>query len=529
MSGQYIIAHDVGTSGSKAVLTDLNGNIYASDSEKYNIYYPCTNWVEQEPEDYWNAITKTTKNVLKKAGIKPEEVIGMAYSTQVLTIIPINKNGEVLCRAISWMDGRAEKQAKEVMNKFGGAAIFSKLAGAVLTSKDGLPKLVWLKENEPHIYNEMDCFLDVNGYLTYKATDKKVMEWSCASAFGFDLKKKDWMRMVISHIGLDQNKFPPLVKATDVVGGLTEKAAAECGLMPGTPILGGSGDMQNSAIGSGSVLEGDGYIYLGTSAWVSISTSKTKGGCRGVYNFQSADPSKCLVVGEMESAGACLKWVADEFYRHEQKDPNVKNVFALMDKSVETVPAGSDYLIFTPWIFGERCPISDTDVRSTFFNLSAVHKREYMLRAIYEGIAYNLKWIMEIIKEIYGFDLPVLKVVGGGALDAEWMQILSDVTQRRIVTLKDPQMAGAIGTAMMVAVGLGKYKDFDSIKSIAHEDKIFNPNPSNAKIYDDLYTYFKEIYPALKKLYHQINSIRFKNCTSYDTDSTENIDSEKIN
>ena len=516
MGTQYIIAHDVGTSGSKAVLVDLEGNICALASEKYNLYYPCANWVEQEPEEYWNAITKTTRSVLEISGVKPSEIIGMAYSTQVLTIIPIDKSGKILSRAINWMDGRAEKQAKEIMNKFGGASVFGKLAGAVLTSKDGLCKLLWIKENQPHIYKDMDCFLDVNGYLTYKATGKKVMEWSCASAFAFDLKKKDWIRMIINHIGLDQNKFPQLVKATDIVGGLTEEAAKECGLLPGTPILGGSGDMQNAAIGSGSTGEEEGYIYLGTSAWVSITTSKTKGGSHGVYNFQSADPLKCLVVGEMESAGACLKWVADEFYRHEQQDPNVKNVFDLMDKSVENVPPGSDYLIFTPWICGERCPITDSDVRSTFFNLSAVHKREYMLRAIYEGIAYNLRWIMEIVKNIYGFELPVLRVIGGGAMDDQWMQIMSDVTKRRIETLKNPQMIGAIGTAMIVAVGLGKYKDFYSIKDLAHKDKIFNPNPANGRVYDDIYKNFKEMYPALKKIYHQINSVRFKNCVSYE-------------
>ena len=523
MDAQYIIAHDVGTSGSKAVLVDLNGNVCASDSERYNLYYPCTNWVEQEPEEYWDAITKTTRNVIKKSGIDPKQVIGMAYSTQVLTIIPIDKNGKVLSRAISWLDGRAEKQAKEVMNRCGGAAIFSRLAGAVLTSKDGLAKLLWLKENQPEIYNEMECFLDVNGYLTFKATGEKVMEWSCASAFAFDLKKKDWMRMIIKHIGLDQNKFPRLVKATDIVGGITEKAAKECGLLPGTPVLGGSGDMQNSAIGSGSVGEDDGYIYLGTSAWVSISTSKTNTGRHGVYNFQSADPSKCLVVGEMESAGACLKWVADEFYRHEQHDPNVKNVYDLMDDSVRNVPPGSDYLIFTPWICGERCPISDTDVRSTIFNLSSVHKREYMLRAIYEGIAYNLKWIMEIIKNTYGFHLGVLKVVGGGSMDDEWMQIIADITQRRVQTMKNPQMIGAVGTAMIVAVGLGKYKDFNSLKNIAHEDKIFNPNPANARVYDDIYACFKEIYPAIKNIYHELNSMRFKNCTSYEVNSAGSI------
>lgn len=513
MGGEYIIAHDVGTSGSKAVLTDLCGHILASDSEKYKIYYPCANWVEQEPDEYWKAIAKTTRCVIEKAGIKSEEVIGMAYSTQVLTFIPLDKNGKVLRRAISWLDGRAEKQAKDIMNKFGGASVFGKLAGAQLTSKDGLAKLLWLKENEPRIYKEMDCFLDVNGYLTYRATGEKVMEWSCASAFAFDLKKRDWMHMIINHIGLDQNKFPRLVKSTDMVGRITEEAAADCGLVPGTPVFGGAGDMQSAAIGAGCIGEEDGYIYLGTSAWIAISTCKTKTGSHGVYNFQSANPTKCIVVGEMESAGACIEWVAEEFYRHEKEDPNVKNIYDLMDKSVKDVPPGSDYLIFTPWICGERCPITDSDIRSTFFNLSAVHKREYLLKAIYEGIAYNLRWIMEIINNIYGFNLPVLRVVGGGSIDDQWMQIMADVMQKKIETINYSQMVGALGTAVIVSVGLGKYPDLNCAEEIIKQRSVYLPNPANAKIYNDIYENFKEMYPALKKIYHQINSIRFRNCT----------------
>lgn len=520
MGTQYIIAHDVGTSGSKAVLIDLDGNICACDSENYNLYYPCANWVEQEPEEYWRAITKTTRKILTRANVKKEDVIGMAYSTQELTIIPIDKNGTILRRAISWMDGRAEKQAGQIMRKFGGAKIFSKLAGAVLTGKDGLAKLLWIKQNEPYVYKDMECFLDVNGYLNYKSTGKKVMEWACASAFAFDLKKKDWMHMIINRIGLRKSIFPNLVKSTDIVGGLTNKAAEECGLLPGTPILGGTGDVQSAAIGSGSVGEEEGHIYLGTSAWVGISTSKTKSGRQGVYNLQSAEPTKCVVTGEMESAGACLKWVADEFYKNEQKDPKVKNVFDLMDKSVESIPPGSDYLIFTPWICGERCPISDADVRSTFFNLSAVHKREHMLRAIYEGIGYNLRWIMEVIKNIYGFDLPVLRIVGGGALDIQWMQIMADITHRKIETIQNTQMVGAIGTAMIVAVGLGKYMDLEAAKKIIKVERVYNPNPHNIRIYDDIYSEYKQMYPSLKDVYHKLNSIRFRNCVDYEEKSS---------
>ncbi|WP_373897587.1 FGGY-family carbohydrate kinase [Haloimpatiens sp. FM7315] len=515
MSEKYIIAHDVGTSGSKAVLIDLEGNVCATDSEKYNTYYPCGNWAEQEPEDYWRAISVTTKRVIEKGNVLKEDILGMIYSTQVLSIIPISKDGRVLRRAISWIDGRAEVQAQKIMKKFGGKAVFSKITGAVLSGKDGLAKLLWLKENESNVYKEMECFLDVNGYLTYKATGNKVMEWSCASAFGFDLKKKDWMRMVIKHIGLDESKFPPLVRSTDKVGSLTKEASKDCGLLEGTPIFGGAGDMQSAAIGSGSIEEGDAHIYLGTSAWVGISTCRYKSGNQGVFNFQSADPSKCLVVGEMESAGACLKWVADQFYKNEQEDPNVKNVFELMDKSVLNIPPGSNYLICTPWIYGERCPIMDTSVRSTFFNISAIHKREHMLKAIYEGVAYNLRWIIEIIENIYGFNMEILKVVGGGSMDKEWMQIIADVTQRRIETMENPQMVGAIGTALIAAIGLGVYKDFSCAAKLTHVNHIYTPNKANKIIYEDIFKAYKELYPSLKKLYREVNSIRFRSCTSY--------------
>ena len=277
----------------------------------------------------------------------------------------------------------------------------------------------------------MTCFLDVNGYLTYRATGKQVFEWSCASAFGFDLGKKDWLRTIISYIGLDIRKFPALVRSIDRVGGLTSEAARECGLLEGTPVFGGGGDAQAAATGSGAVAEGDGHIYLGTSGWVGVITRKNPTGHDGVACMQASDPDKSLLFAEMETAGACLKWIANEFYKAEQADPKIPNVYALMDQKVLTVPPGSDSLVYTPWMYGERSPISDTWVRSTFFNLSADHTREHLLRAVYEGVAYNLRWMIEIVEKKFKYPLPVLRLIGGGVRGDIWMQIIADVTGRR--------------------------------------------------------------------------------------------------
>ena len=512
MTTQYIIAHDVGTGGNKAVLVDTQGKTHASAFQPYPIHYPRPDWAEQEPEDWWHAVATTTRQVLDRSGVDPADVLAMVHTTQMLGIVPMGKEKQPLRRAIIWLDGRASREAERLMRKFLSPKIFAAAAGAALTGKDGLPKLLWLQANEPHIYNGMTHFLDVNGYLTFRATGEMVFEWSCASAFCLDLNKRDWMGWLIRYIGLDQAKFPPLVRSTDQVGGLTAGAAQECGLLEGTPVFGGAGDAPGAAVGSGAVSEGEGHIYLGTSGWVGVVTEKTPTGRHGVVAIHSADPAKALLFSEMETAGACLKWIADEFYRHEQADPGIPNVYALMDEDVERIPPGSDFLVCTPWMYGERSPVADTWVRSTFFNLSADHTREHMLRAVYEGVAYNLRWMIDIVEKHFGFPLPNLRVIGGGALGTPWMQIIADVTGRRVETVAQPQEAGAVGAALTAAVGLGLYPGFDALKQVVRVEHRFEPQPCNAEIYDCLYDTYRNIYGCLRRLYRQVNEVRFGTC-----------------
>jgi len=507
---QYIVAHDVGTGGNKAVLVDTEGNIHSSAFQPYPVRYPRPDWAEQAPEDWWHAIIVTTRQVLEQSGAAPRDVLAMVYTTQMLGIVPMGADGQPMRPAIIWLDGRAPKQAERAMRKFLGRRIFAAVAGAELSGKDGIPKLLWLKENEPEIYNGMTCFLDVNGYLTYRATGEMVFEWSCASAFGLDLKKKDWLRGIIRYIGVDMSKFPPLVRSVDQVGGLTAEAARDCGLLEGTPVFGGGGDAPGAAVGSGAVGEGEGHIYLGTSGWVGVVTAKTPTGRHGVVAIHSADPDKALLFAEMETAGACLKWIADQFYRHEQADPNIPNVYALMDQDVEAIPPGSDFLVATPWMYGERAPIADTWVRSTFFNISADHTREHLLRAVYEGVAYNLRWIIEVVEKTFGFPLPVLRVIGGGARGAPWMQVIADVTGRRVETVVNPQEAGAVGAALTTAIGLGLYPDFEALKGVVRVEREFKPQACNAQVYDVLYRAYQHIYSCLRDLYREVNEVRFQ-------------------
>jgi xylulokinase len=504
----YILAHDVGTSGNKAVLVDTLGKVKATAFVPYDVQYPRPGWAEQEAEGWWRAIVTTTHEVMQSSGVAPENILGMVHATQMLGIVPMAASGRPLRRGIIWLDARAPEQATRIMNKFLGRRMFAIIAGAELSGKDGLPKLLWLKENEPEIYQQMTCFLDVNGYLIYRATGKQVFEWSCASAFGFDLVKKDWLRSIIGYMGLDINKFPPLVRSIDRVGGLTPEAAKECGLLEGTPVFGGGGDAQAAATGAGAVVEGDGHIYLGTSGWVGVTTRKNPTGHDGIACMQASDPNKALLFSEMETAGACLKWIANEFYKAEQADPTIPNVYALMDQKVLTIPPGSGSLVYTPWMYGERSPVTDTWVRSTFFNLSADHTREHLLRAVYEGIAYNLRWMIEIVEKKFNYPLPVLRLIGGGVKGQPWMQIIADVTGRRVETVADPLEAGAVGIALTAGVGLGVYPDFESLKKIIGVGREFEPQSSNAECYNDLYRAYKGIYRSLRGLYKEVNEER---------------------
>jgi xylulokinase len=507
---QYIIAHDVGTSGNKAVLVDAEGRVYGKCFEPYGIYYPNPGWAEQEPADWWRAVTKTTRLLLEKTRVSPKDILGITFSTQMLGIIPMDPREGALRRAIIWLDSRADEQAERLMRKFINARVFALIAGATLCGKDGLPKLVWLKEKEPEIYNKMRCFLDVAGYLFYRCTGNMVMELTGASVFGLDLKKKQWLYGIFRYMGLDAEKFPPLVRSIDKVGELRKEAAGDFGLLAGTPVIAGAGDAPCAAVGSGAVGEGEGHVYLGTSGWVGVVTSRTLQGKRGVATIHSADPDKVFLFAESEAAGACIQWVADQFYKAEENDPGIPNVYALMDERVAAVPPGANYLVFTPWIYGERAPVDDTCVRASFLNLSAEHTREDLLRAVYEGVAYNIRWIVEIVEKEFKFPLPRLRVVGGGARGRPWMQVLADVTCRKIETVYDPQEAGAVGAALVAAVGLGVHPDFESLRKVVRVQDIFEPQVGNTGLYDSLYQSYKEVYRSLRGFYRRLNKDRFR-------------------
>jgi xylulokinase len=507
---KYVLAHDVGTSSVKTALIDKQGVIIAHCTTAYGITHPQPGWAEQNPDDYWKGSVSNTREVVRSAGIDRNEIIGIVFTTQSMGIIPVDKNGKILRYNITWVDGRADKEARWLMNLIGGKAIFKKIIGTEITGKDVLPKLRWLKNNKPEIYNQTDKVLDVNGFLKYRATGKMVFEWSGACSYIFDLKKKDWVYPLFKLIGFDIHKLPPLVRSTDVVGTLTKEAAIELDLPESIRVFGGCDDTQSAAIGSGSSNDGEAHIYLGTSAWVGITTRKNLKHKNGAVVLQSADPSMNLLVGITESAGSNLGWMIEKFYKYEKNNPEVENIYDFINKETRGIPAGSDHLIFTPWLHGERCPVSTTTTRGTVFNLGPEHSRGHLVNALLEGIGYNLRWIMENIKHDFGFNPVKIRAIGGGSVNDKWMQGIANITGKTVETITQPTLAGTLGAASCVFVGCGYFKSFNDINKIIQVKNIYAPDPSLSKIFDELFKSYKNIYSGLKNAYHIANSERLR-------------------
>jgi xylulokinase len=498
----YLLTYDVSTTGCKAALVTTDGNMIENAFESYPTYYPQPLWAEQDPEDWWRAIVRSTQRVMEASGVKPDQLKGMAFSTTVTNIIALDENKKLLRPCIFWMDGRAGEEARYMMRRLGGERMFIQIVGANATGKDMVPKLLWLKRNEPEVYEKAKYFVDASGYLLYKTTGVMAYEWSVASGLGlFNFKSKQLDTILMRFFGLTGDKFPQLVRSIDKVGSLSQAAGSELDLVPGIPVFGGAGDPMIAAVGSGTVSDGDAYLNLGTSAFVGLLTSKRLTGRRGLATIQSADADMLMHFGETSTAGACLEWAAREIYDAEPDE----TTFGLMDQEVENAEPGAGGLIFTPWMYGERCPVPDERLRGAFINLSVNRNRQQMVRAIYEGIAFNLRWILDSIDELYGIRCKTLRVLGGGAKGLPWLKIIADITGCTLEVLPDPRERLAVGAALIAAIGLEIYPDFEAIKPLVPIEKVIRPDNSHSQVYDELYHAYRRIYPALNELYHDLN------------------------
>ncbi|MBC8479137.1 MAG: xylulose kinase, partial [FCB group bacterium] len=309
--------------------------------------------------------------------------------------------------------------------------------------------------------------------------------------------------------GISPDQLAEVKPAAEIAGTLTSEAAEKLGLLEGTPVINGAGDLAAAALGSAAIDEGELHISLGTSGWVGGHYQKRRidiphyTGCIG-----STNPSKYyLAMAHQETAGVCLEWLKNKILYHEEmlkEETKVSEIYQILDALAETVAPGAEGLMFTPWMFGERCPLDDDLVRAGLFNLSLNHSREHIIRAVFEGIAFNTRWAMETLENLYK-PVTELNMIGGGAKSDIWCQIFADILNRKINRVSNPQQAGARGVALLASMRLGYLKDYQDIKNQITINRQFSPNPEYRQLYDRLFGEFKNIYKHNRKWYARMN------------------------
>ncbi|MBN2011329.1 FGGY-family carbohydrate kinase [candidate division KSB1 bacterium] len=522
MTDKYIVAHDLGTSSNKAVLVSVFGNVIGVSKQSYPIYHPNPGFAEQDPEDWWCAICTTTRDVIKRTGVNPEDVVGLTFSAQMQGLVAVDHKGQPLMRGITWLDSRGSEIIHKTLWKpprILGYNIFNLLKFLRFTGgspgqagKDIIGKLLWIKENLPDVFEQTHKFLDIKDYLIHRLTgnfttsvDIAVVWWLCDTRNN----RNQWHPGLCKLAGVTPEKLAKIDLSNAIAGKINPSAASEIGLAPGTSVINGAGDLSSAGIGSGAIHEGELHISIGTSGWVAGHFSKRKidiphyTGCIG-----SAHPEQLYMgMAHQETAGACLEWIRKLLINSDttsDADDDADYMFKVFDEMVAKVPAGADGMVFTPWLFGERCPLDDDYVRSGFHNLSLRHTQAHLLRAVFEGIAFNTRWAMNTLENLYQ-NVKELSIIGGGAKSAIWCQIMADVMDRTIHQIEHPQLAGAKGMALLASVALGFIPTFDDIKTYIQIKQTYHPNPEHRALYDRLFQEFKNIYRQNKTWYKRMN------------------------
>lgn len=510
MTSKYIIAHDAGTGGNKAVICNLEGNVLYSEYQSYSISYPNPEWVEQDPDEIWACIAQTTKNVIEKSGVDPADIIGVGVSAQMWNTLPVDENGKPLMNMMSWLDLRSTRQAERVMEGDLPQLIYQN-TGNIPTAKDSIPKILWIKEERPEIWKKTACLMDCKEYILFKLTGKMVTDYVGASVyFLFDPIKKQWSSEVCNRLGIPVDMLPPAFPCTEVIGEITPEAAALTGLRPGTPVVNCAGDVAVAQSGAAANMDGKAHLCIGTATWVGKSSSVFKNDpVKPFWGLCHIDPSKYIIAGEMETGGGALMWFRDVLCTEEKTHSAAigRSTYQLISEMAESVPAGSDKLIFLPWLSGERAPVLDHYARGGFIGLAMSHTKAHMARAVMEGVAYHIRWICESMEKL-GLTIDSVNAVGGGCNSPVWTQIISDVTGKTLNIVKNHLEAGAAGAALSVAVGLGYYPNMDATDELIKFSHSVRPSAGDQlKIYDQQYGIYRELYTALQPIHQKLAEI----------------------
>ena len=500
---RYLLAHDLGTSGNKATLFAETGELIASSLSVYKTDYFNNNWAEQDPDDWWLAVCSSSRDLIKKSKIAAADIASISFSGHMMGCLCLDDKGNPLRRHILWADQRAQKQARQINQKLGPEK-FYRITGHRSNASYGLQKLMWVRDNEPQIYQKTQTVVNAKDWVVFKMTGNLLSEYSDAcSMTALDLENRQWSDEILAAARIDKSKLPQLVPSTHTAGTLTAKAADETGLIPGIPVVMGGGDGLCATIGAGCVKEGLVHACIGSSAWVSFASKKPLFDKEmRTFNWIHIVPGLVCPCGTMQSAGAAYSWMKDQLavWEKEQSEKSGKRVYALIDEIAAESEPGSNGVLFMPYLIGERSPRWHSDAKGAFIGLKMETKRADLFRSVLEGVAMNLAIIIDVYRE-YGYAIDKINLIGGGAKSDLWCQIMADIWNSQINKLNYLDEATSMGAAVTGGVGVGLYKDFDAIETFIKPAKLYLPNDRTSDTYQHARDLFESLYQALAPVF----------------------------
>ena len=505
---KLILAHDLGTSGNKATLFTEKGQLVAAKTAAYETRYFNQTWAEQDPDDWWRAVSESTRELLE--GVNPDQIAVVALSGQMMGCTCVDQAGLALRPSILYCDQRARREADALLSKISMEDAY-RIVGHRISAVYSLEKLMWVKRNEPDIYARTHKTLCAKDYINFKFTGRMATDHSDASGTNaFDLNTMQWSDRMIELAEVDRALFPESLESVQVLGEITSEAARASGLRQGTPVVVGAGDGSAAAVGVGCVASGSAYHYLGSSSWIGTTADEMIfDPAMRIMNWAHAVPGRLNTLGAMQTAGAAYQWLKNEVCHEEtrQASETGQSAYQRMNALVESSSPGAGGVVFLPHLLGERSPRWNSNARGTFVGMTLSTRRADLARAVMEGVTYNLAIISDILKTHVGFD--EMTVIGGGAKGPVWLQMLADIFD---VTIRLPNVleeATSMGAAVVGGVGIGLFDRFDVIDRFLKIEETIDPIPENQRRYEKMKPIFESAYQGLTDTFDQIAALDF--------------------
>jgi xylulokinase len=495
----YFLGIDTSTTSSKALLIDSHGGVVAVASSPHTLQTPKPLWSEQDPLEWWDAVSASIRSVLEKAGIDGERIAAVGLTGQMHGLVLLDGSGNVLRPAILWNDQRTQSQCDEINRRIGRER-FIQITGNVALTGFTAPKILWVQENEPEVYAKAKHVLLPKDFIRLKLTGEYAMDKADgAGTVLFDLNLRDWSADVLEALQIDRSWMPRTFEGTEFTGRITEEAASATGLKAGTPVAAGGGDQAAQAVGVGAVEPGIVGLTVGTSGVIFATTPSALVEPEGrLHAFCHAVPGLWHFMGVMLSAAGSLQWYRDTLA------PNMS--FDELVKEAESASAGCEGLLFLPYLSGERTPYPDPLARGSFIGLTLRHSRAHMTRAVLEGVAFGLKDSFTLIQNAGLGGITQVRASGGGTKGALWRQILASVLEAELVTVNTSEGA-AFGAALLAGVGSGAWVDVPAAcrETIRITGQTL-PVEEDAEVYRKVHPLYRELYPALKSSFAKLSN-----------------------